>query len=154
MSSLRVFVSFDLEHDRDLFDLLVAQSAKPSAGFEIAGGSEARERPGGWDDELRLRIREADEVIFLCGEHTGDSMAMQSELSIVREERRPYFLLWGRREIMCTKPAGAKPAEGMYSWTPRILQDQLTMALRNARAEADAEEALKAVSRAKAPASG
>ena len=139
MSSLRVFVSFDLEHDRDLFDLLLAQAAKPSAGFEIAGRSEARERPGSWDDELRLRIREADEVIFLCGEHTGDSMAMQSELSIVREERRPYFLLWGRREIMCTKPIGAKPAEGMYSWTGQNLHDQIALTLRKARADAAAE---------------
>ena len=60
-------------------------------------------------------------------------------IRIVQEERTPYILLWGRREIMCTKPVGAKPAEGMYSWTRQILQDQITLTLRKARADAMAE---------------
>jgi len=48
-------------------------------------------------------------------------------------------LLWGRRATMCTKPIGAKPAEGMYSWTREILQDQMTLTLRKSRADPTAE---------------
>jgi hypothetical protein len=59
-------------------------------------------------------------------------MYVSAELRIAQEERTPYFLLWGRREIMCTKPIGAKSAEGMYSWTRQILQDQITVASRKA----------------------
>jgi hypothetical protein len=72
-------------------------------------------------------------------QHTEASMRVSAELRIAREERTPYFLLWGWRDIMCTQPIGAKPAEGMYSWTRQTLQDQITLALRKARADATTE---------------
>jgi hypothetical protein len=55
-----------------------------------------------------------------------------AELRIAREEGKPYLLLWGRRELMCTKPEGAKPSDAMYSWTRDILESQLSATLRNA----------------------
>ena len=85
-------------------------------------------------------------MIVICGEHTIGSTRMCAELRIAQEEERPYFLLWGRREIMCTRPATARPADSMYSWTWEILQSQITSVLRAAQASAQAAE----VSRAKA----
>jgi hypothetical protein len=63
---------------------------------------------------------------------------MSTELRIAQEEQIAYVLLWGRREIMCTKPIGAKRTEGMYSWTRQILLEQITLALRKADADAQA----------------
>jgi hypothetical protein len=40
---------------------------------------------------------------------------------------------------MCTKPIGARPEEGMYSWTPKILQDQIAHTFRKTRADATAQ---------------
>jgi hypothetical protein len=57
---------------------------------------------------------------------------------MAQEEQTPYFLLWGRRERMCTKPLSAKRIEGMYSWTSEILQSQILLTLRNARWDAKA----------------
>jgi len=122
---IRVFVSYDREHDGDLHDLLVEQASKSTTGFEISARSRARAPTDLGDEGLRREIREADEVIVICGEHTGRSERVGTELRIAREEERPYFLLWGRRELMCTKPATAKPAEGMFSWTSEILQSQI-----------------------------
>ena len=138
MTTVNVFVSYDLEHDSDLYDLLLEQSEDSSLGFEVSGRSEPStpkdpERAG-----LRRRIREADQVIVICGEHTDASMGVFSELRIAQEERKPYFLLWGRRDSMCTKPTGAKTSEGMYSWTSRILQDQITLMARSAHWETSA----------------
>ena len=48
-------------------------------------------------------------------------------------------MLWGRREVMCAKPVGAKPAEGMYSWTRQILQDQIAFAARKLQSDAAAD---------------
>ena len=59
-------------------------------------------------------------------------MRVSAELRIAQEEQKPYFLLWGRREIMCTKPVGSKRDEGMYSWTWGILQNQIVTTLRQA----------------------
>lgn len=138
MSKVHVFVSFDLEHDRDLHDLLLEQSSVPTLGFEVSARSESRAVTDLAGERVRRRIREADQVIIICGEHTDESMAVGAELRIAREEKTPYFLLWGRRDSMCSKPATAKPADGMYSWTSEILQNQIVMTLRNARWDAKA----------------
>ena len=136
MNKSQVFVSFDIEHDAELYELLVAQSRTPSSGFAVVGGSERLTATDVWSERVRVRIREADQVIIICGEHTETSRSVSAELRIAQQEETPYLLLWGRREDMCTKPSGAKSAEGMYSWTQEILQDQIALMLRNARADA------------------
>jgi len=144
MSKTDIFVSFDIDHDGELYELLLAESTGPGAGFAVSGGSERSVDVDSWRESARQRIREADQVIVICGEHTETSISVSAELRIAQEERIPYLLLWGRREIMCTKPIGAKPAEGMYSWTQQILQDQLDFIQRNAAADAKAEAVLEA----------
>lgn len=123
----RVFVSYDIEHDSDLHDRLVEQASKGTSGFEISARSALRPPADYWDEELRREIRAADEVIAICGEHTNDSSRMGAELRIAQEESRPYLLLWGRRETMCTKPSTAKPTDAMFSWTWEMLQAQLVI---------------------------
>jgi hypothetical protein len=121
LAKIRVFASFDIEHDRDLHEQLLAQSRRPGAGFEITACSALRSRADLWDDALRAALGRVDEVIVLCGLHSGESMRMSAELDLARELNLPYFLIWGRRELMCTKPGTAKNDDGMYSWTPQIL---------------------------------
>ena len=134
-NKVRVFVSYDREHDGDLHDLLVDQASKSTSGFEISARSRARPPTDPWDEELHREIREADQVIVICGEHTDRSGHVGTELRIAQEAERPYFLLWGRRELMCTKPTTARSADSMYSWTWEILHDQILAILRAARAD-------------------
>ena len=104
---IRVFVSYDREHDGDLHDRLLDQASKATSVFEISARSRVRAPTDLEDEGLRRDIREADEVIIICGEHTDCSMRVGTELRITQEEKRPYFLLLGRRELMCTKPTTA-----------------------------------------------
>jgi hypothetical protein len=140
MSHVRVFLSFDVLHDRDLGDRLVEESRKPASGFEVSARSESTGMMSRLDERMRRRIMEADEVIVICGEHTEDSPQVSAEIRIAQEEQKPYFLLWGRRELMCTRPVGAKPNDSMYSWTWDILRDQITTTLRNAQPREVPEE--------------
>ncbi|MBY0400965.1 TIR domain-containing protein [Myxococcota bacterium] len=136
MARTRVFVSFDREHDADLVALLRTQAKRPDSTFEIlprAHGAGAGATP---DEVMRAEIRSADEVVVLCGEHTRDSKRVAQELGIAREEAKPYLLIWGRREKMCTKPEGATAADAMYSWTRSILESQIAMVLENAKPRA------------------
>jgi hypothetical protein len=130
---IRIFICFDFDHDADLEQRLDRQSALPVSGFEITGRSDGHVGTQLWAENARRRICEADQVIVICGEHTDASSAVSAELRIAQEEQRPYFLLWGRREVMCTRPTTARPADGMYSWTPEILHSQITQTLRKAR---------------------
>jgi len=132
----RVYVSFDVDHDGELYERLIAQS--DCSGFSVSGSSERLSAAETWQGRVRNRIRDAEQVIVICGEYTGDSRCMSEELRIAHEERTPYFLLWGRRETMCTKPSGAKSADGIYSWTKEILEDQIAIGVRRARALANA----------------
>ena len=133
MGNVRIFMSFDLDHDEDLHDRLLEESLSRASGFEISARSEGSTMTDLWDEKLRRRICEADEVIVICGEHTEASVRVSTELRIAQEEQKPYFLLWGRREGMCSKPVGSKRDEGMYSWTSEILQNQIVTTLRQAQ---------------------
>ena len=133
MSNVRIFMSFDRDNDEDLHDLLLEQSRRQSSGFEISARSEATTMSDRWDEKVRRQISEADEVIVICGEHTASSVRVSAELRVAQEEQKPYFLLWGRRESMCTKPVGSKRDDGMYSWTSEILQNQIVTTLRQAQ---------------------
>lgn len=128
VSHVRVFVSFDLAHDGDLKDRLVDESLRPGSPFAIAARSEAAD-----GERMRSGIAASDEVIVICGMHTEGSAQVSAEVRIAQEEHKPYFLLWGRREVMCTRPAGAKPGDAMYSWTWNILHDQVLATLRNSQ---------------------
>jgi hypothetical protein len=147
MSRVRIFVSFDGDHDADLHDLLQAQSVRPGSTFEFSARSQGGVMNEQWSESARGRIRAADEVVVICGEHTNASPRVAAELRMAQEEDRPYFLLWGRRERMCTKPTTARSADGMYSWTPEILQSQILSIRRAVRSNA----LLAGLSRTKAP---
>ena len=141
MSDLRIFMSFDVEHDRDLHDRLSKQAHKP-ASFAIASRSEAGDITHGWSERVRGCIAEADEVIVICGEHTDESPQVSAELAIAQAQRKPYVLLWGRRDSMCKKPKSARSDDGMYSWTPSMLEHQLAYGLRRSR-EPEVPEGMK-----------
>ena len=131
MSRIRIFISFDGDHDADLRDLLQEQCERPGSMFEFAARSQGASLNEAWNASSRSRIRSADEMVVICGEHTNASPRVAAELRIAQEEDKPYLLLWGRREMMCTKPVGAKNSDVMYSWTREILEGQMTTTLRN-----------------------
>lgn len=133
MTDVRIFLCYDVDHDGSLQREIVAQADRHGSGFELSGYSEACAMSGRWEERLRSRIRAADVVIVLCGEQTVNSVQMSAELRVVQEEGGPYFLLWGRREIMCTRPTGARNDDCMYSWTPEILRDQIVQTIRKSQ---------------------
>jgi hypothetical protein len=132
MTSVRIFMSFDLDHDQDLHDRLLQESRGRSA-FAVANRSEVGAMTDQWSERVRARIAAVDEVVVICGEHTDESPRVTAELAIAREQQKPYMLLWGRRERMCKKPRSARADDGMYSWTPEILQQQISYVLRRSR---------------------
>ena len=112
----RAFISFDFDHDEELRDHLVAQSKNPNSPFSIGDYSVHTPVNSQWKKQVRERIRSADIVIFICGEHTHDAKGVTAEMSFTREEKKPYFLLRGRPEKNCNKPKGALKTDEMHKW--------------------------------------
>lgn len=117
MAKARVFTGFDFDHDEDLRNLLVGQSKNPDSPFEMIDWSVKEPMTGDWKEKVRRRIRQADQVVVLCGQYTHSAAGVSTELSISREERKPCFLLQGRKDKTCTKPTSALPGDKMYDWT-------------------------------------
>jgi hypothetical protein len=117
MAKKRVFTCFDFDHDEDLRNLLVGQSKNTDSPFEMADWSVKEAMAGDWKEKVRKRIRAVDQVIVMCGEHTDTATGVSAELEIAQEEKRPYFLLHGRKDKTCTRPKTAKSTDKKYNWT-------------------------------------
>lgn len=117
MANVRAFISFDFEHDEDLRNLLVGQAKNPDTPFDIADWSLKEPLTGDWKEKVRSRIKRTDQVIVICGEFTNTASGVSTELTIAREEKKPYFLLWGRKEKECKKPKSALATDKIYKWT-------------------------------------
>lgn len=129
MAAKRVFISFDFDHDEDLRNLLVGQAKNPGSPFEINNWSVKEPMTGDWKAKVRTRIRSTDLTIVICGEYTHTATGVSTELTITREEGKPYFLLWGRSDKQCTKPTSASATDQIYKWT----WDNLTALIGGAR---------------------
>ncbi|HEY8777596.1 MAG TPA: TIR domain-containing protein [Gaiellaceae bacterium] len=113
----RAFISFDYDYDLDLRNLLVGQARHADTPFEIADWSVRERQLGDWKAKVRRRIRAVDVVIVLCGHHTDDASGVSEEIKLARAERKPYFLLAGRKSGTVRKPRAARPTDKVYRWT-------------------------------------
>ena len=116
----RVFISFDYDNDKDLPGNLIHQAKQPDSQFSIVDQSLKESMESKWKEEVRARIRGADLVVIICGKHTDVASGVAAELSIAREERKPYFLLRGRRRA-CKKPRMARKSDEIHKWTLKNL---------------------------------
>jgi len=117
MAIKRAFISFDFDNDEDLRNLLAGQANHPDSPFEIKDRSLKEPLTGDWKEKVRCRMDNVDVVIVICGEHTHKAEGVAAELTIAREAKKPYFLLWGRKGRTCTKPTSALPTDKIYEWT-------------------------------------
>jgi len=117
MSQKRAFISFDYDHDLDLKNLLVGQARHPDTPFDIADFSIKEALSGDWKAKARTRIKGCDVVIVICGEYTDRASGVSAELTIAKEERVSYFLLWGRDGKNCNRPTAASNSDKIYNWT-------------------------------------
>ncbi len=117
MTKKRVFSSFDAEHDEDLKILLIGQSKNPDSPFDMVDWSVKEPFTGDWKRKVRERIKQVAQMIVICGEHTDTATGVSIELDIARDERIPYFLLWGRSDKTCKKPETAQTSDKIYKWT-------------------------------------
>ena len=117
MTMKRAFISFDYDNDKELRDTLIVQAENPDSPFQIADCSIHERFYSKWRARARDHIRNSDLTIVICGEHTHTADGVAAELTITREEGKPYFLLRGRPKRTCHKPRMARSSDDMHKWT-------------------------------------
>jgi len=116
MAKVPVFISFDYDHDNDLKVMLAGQAKLGDSPFEIIDHS-IKEESSDWKEKARTRIKRSAQVIVICGEHTDTAVGVDIEIGIANEEKKPYFLLWGRADKTAKRPKAAKSDDKIYKWT-------------------------------------
>ena len=116
MAKKRVFISFDYDYDAGLRNDLVEQSRRADSPFSMVDCSVRAPYDEQWKRKVRGIVRDVDLVIVICGEHTDRADGVAAELSIVQEERKPYFLLRGHRGRHCAKPRNARREDVIHDW--------------------------------------
>ena len=122
MATKSAFISFDFDHDEELREALVAQAKNPDSPFSITDWSVQEPITENWRKNVRDLIRRTDLTIVICGEHTHDAAGVAAEVTIAREEGKPYFLLQGRPNKTCKKPRTALRTDEIYKWTWKNLK--------------------------------
>ena len=117
MSQKRAFISFDFDNDVELRDRLVVQAKQHDSPFNIEVESLRKAYTQKWKKVVREHIQRSDLAIVICGKHTDVAKGIEIELTIIREEETPYFLLKGRPNEPCTKPGQALAKDEMHKWT-------------------------------------
>mgnify|MGYP001744247933 FL=1 len=116
MAKVRCFVSFDYDNDANLKDFLIGQSKNEDSPFKISDWS-IKEASSDWKDKARMRIKNSEVVIVICGKNTDKAAGVAIELSIAQEEGKDYFLLAGYSDGSYKKPISAKGSDKVYKWT-------------------------------------
>ena len=117
MKKKKVFISFDYDNDKDIKGCLAHQCQDLDfCPFDIVDLSLTKAIDEKWKKEVRERIKKCDCVVFLCGEHSSQAKGMAAEFSITREEKKPYFLLKGRRNNHVEKPLNSDKNDNIYPW--------------------------------------
>ena len=128
MARKRVFISFDFDNDKELRGDLVAQSQDPRSPFSIVDCSLRASYDEKWRAKVRSIIRDSDLTIVICGAHTDTAAGVAAEITITQEERKPYFLLRGRR-VGSVRPRNARTSDEMHPWTWPTLQRLIATAV-------------------------
>lgn len=113
----RVFISFDVDHDKGTKEMLAGQAQLPDSPFEFKDASVKESLSGDWKEKVRRRMDNIDVVIVLCGENTHTANGVASELTIAKDKNKAYFLLAAYSNKNCTKPVSAGTEDKIYNWT-------------------------------------
>ena len=124
LSRMRVFVSFDVEHDGDLKELLSRQVEEFDLNCVINGCSTTYRDSDDWKKETREMIKDAQLALFICGKHTTEAQGVSAELQMAQNEGIPRVFLSGREDESRT-PNNVQRPYNAYRWSRLNLQGVL-----------------------------
>lgn len=115
MTKTRVFVSYDFDNDKTLYDFLIGQSRLPDSPFEVADHSLKEAAPErDWEARAHAAISRADKFIVMLGPKTRYASGVRKEVAMAKELIKIRFQIIGYRD---GSRDWAVPDAGLtYSW--------------------------------------
>jgi hypothetical protein len=119
VTTVHVFVSFDLDHDNDCKSRFVEEGQR-AGSYLVVDDWSIREVADDWREKAQKRISNVDLMFVICGEHADRAANVNNEVALAREVGTPYLLLAGRSSSS-TKPHAALDRDRVLDWKPGVL---------------------------------
>ena len=99
MALTRVFVSFDFDNDKTLYEFLIGQARLPDSPFEVADHSLKEAAPErDWESKAQLAINRCDKFIVMLGPKTRWATGVKKEVAMAKQLNKSRFQVIGYRD--------------------------------------------------------
>jgi MTH538 TIR-like domain (DUF1863) len=96
MAKTRVFVSYDFDNDKTLYDFIIGQAELSDSPFEVSDHSFKKAAPqADWETKARAAINRADKFIVMLGPKTRNASGVKKEVAIAISLGKPRFQIIG-----------------------------------------------------------
>jgi hypothetical protein len=115
MANTKVFVSFDFDNDKILYDFIIGQAKLPDSPFEVSNHSLKEAAPErDWEAKARAAISRADKFIVMLGSKTRTAPGVKKEVAMAKSLDKTRFQIIGYKN---GSRDWAVPDAGVtYSW--------------------------------------
>ena len=115
MAKTKVFVSYDFDNDKKLYDLIIGQAQLPDSPFEVSDHSLKEAAPlKNWESKAHAAISRADKFIVMLGSKTRSAPGVKKEVAMAKSLGKTRFQIIGYKN---GSRDWAVPDAGLtYSW--------------------------------------
>jgi hypothetical protein len=115
MAKTKVFISYDFDNDKTLYDLTIGQARLPDSPFEVSDHSLKEAAPErDWETKARAAISRADKFIVMLGSKTASASGVLKEVKMANDLGKSKFQMIGYKN---GSSSWAVPNAGRtYSW--------------------------------------
>ncbi len=99
MAKTKVFVSYDFDKDKSLYEFIIGQAKLPDSPFEVSDHSLKEAAPErDWETKARAAISRADKFIIMLGPKTRSASGVKKEVAIAKDLGKTRFQIIGYRD--------------------------------------------------------
>lgn len=98
MATTKVFVSYDFDNDKRLYDFIIGQAKLSDSPFEVSNHSLKEAAPQkDWEAKARAAINRADKFIVMLGSKTRSASGVKKEVAMAKSLGKTRFQIIGYR---------------------------------------------------------
>ena len=99
MAKTKVFVSYDFDKDKTLYDFIIGQAKLPDSPFEVSDHSLKEAAPErDWEIKANAAISRADKFIVMLGPKTKNAPGVKKEVAMALALGKTRFQIIGYKD--------------------------------------------------------
>lgn len=98
MAATKVFISYDFDNDKALYDFIIGQAKLSDSPFEVSDHSLKEAAPErDWETKAHAAINRADTFVVMLGSNTRYAAGVKKEVAMAKSLEKTRFQIIGYR---------------------------------------------------------